>query len=147
MKFHWGTAIFTFLGLFILTLAFVLYKSRQVDHSLVLDKYYEEDLAFQAKYEKMEHYKNLPEKVDFIKTSKGDSITIIFPTEEGKQHKGTITFYRPNASQKDQSFDIQTNQDGIMKIPLFDFTQGKWILKLDWTWGEVPLYTEELIII
>jgi len=44
MKFNWGTGIFTFLILFIATLAFVLYKSRQYHNSLVMNNYYELDL-------------------------------------------------------------------------------------------------------
>ena len=66
MKFNWGTGIAIFLILFIGALIWVLYQSRQVDNSLVSDTYYQEDLMYQKKYEKLENYAKLTEKVNTV---------------------------------------------------------------------------------
>jgi len=147
MKFHWGTAVFSFLGLFVLALIFILYKSRQVDHSLVLDKYYEEDLAFQSKYEKMDNYSNLSQKISIAKSPEGDTLFVRFPYEQEREHIGKLTFYRANANKEDESFDIKTDKNSLMKIPLHSFSSGKWTIKIVWQWGELPSSMDELVFI
>jgi hypothetical protein len=44
MKFNWGTGIAIFYIIFVVSLVFQVFKSRQYDHSLVVDNYYEEDI-------------------------------------------------------------------------------------------------------
>jgi nitrogen fixation protein FixH len=146
MKFHWGTGIFIFLGLFILTLGFVLYKSKQVDNSLVMDKYYEEDLAYQSKFEKMNNYINLPRKINFIQAMQEGRIDLVFPYDENKKHKGTVTLYRSSDKSKDRVMDIRLEKDSIMTVATRDLETGQWILKVDWAWGGVPMYTEHKFV-
>jgi len=146
MKFHWGTGIFIFLGLFILTLGFVLYKSKQVDNSLVMDKYYEEDLAYQSKFEKMNNYINLPRKINFIQAMQEGRIDLVFPYDENKKHKGKVTLYRSSDKSKDRVMDIRLEKDSIMTVATRDLETGQWILKVDWTWGGVPMYTEHKFV-
>ncbi|MFZ1703366.1 MAG: FixH family protein [Saprospiraceae bacterium] len=147
MKFNWGTGIFIFLALFIATLAFILYKSKQVDNSLVIDKYYEEDLQYQKKFEKIDNYIHLKRRINVI-YSPGDSlIQLVFPTYEKKPHEGTITCYRASASSQDKTFDFKLDKDSIVLIPVRHLASGKWMLKLDWKWGDVPYYNERPIII
>lgn len=147
MKFHWGTGIFIFLAIFILALGFILYKSKQVDNSLVLDKYYEEDLKYQSKYEKINNYVELTRKINFTRLAGGDTLQLVFPYEEGRSHVGTISFYRANDSNQDKSMPVKIQQDSLMNIPLQPYATGKWTIKIDWMWGKTPLYTEYDIIL
>lgn len=126
MKFHWGTGIFIFLTLFIIMLGVVLYKSRQVDNTLVMEKYYEEDLKYQSKYEKMYNYTNLLRKINFIYTPGGPDIKLVFPVDPAKKHAGTVSLYRANAGNEDKNFDITLQQDSVMVIPVAGLLKGKW---------------------
>ncbi|MBK8623571.1 MAG: FixH family protein [Saprospiraceae bacterium] len=146
MKFHWGTGIFIFLGLFILTLGFVLYKSRQVDNTLVMEKYYEEDLAYQSKFEKMDNYIKLSRKINFIQALQEGKIDLVFPYDAEKKHKGTVTLYRPNDKNLDKVMEIRLEKDSIMTVPTKDLESGQWRMKVDWTWGGVPMYTEHKFV-
>ena len=56
MRINWGTGLFIFFTFFVLTLAFVLYKSRQIDNALVFDDYYAEDIKYQQHFDKMQHF-------------------------------------------------------------------------------------------
>jgi hypothetical protein len=147
MKFHWGTGIFIFLSLFIIALGVVLYKSRQVDNSLVLDKYYEEDINYQSKYEKMNNYTKLVRKINFIYTPGDDRIDLIFPYDPQKKYDGKVTLYRANAGDQDKVFDVTVTQDSILSIPLKGLASGKWTIKADWAWGGTPMYTEHKVVI
>ena len=147
MKFHWGTGIFIFLAIFIFALGFILYKSKQVDNTLVLDKYYEEDLKYQSKYEKINNYVDLTRKVNFKKLAGRDTLQLVFPYHAEKSHAGTVTFYRANDSSQDKSMPVQIQQDSVMNISLQTFAPGKWTIKIDWMWGKTPLYTEYDIIL
>ena len=147
MKFHWGTGIFIFLSLFIIMLGVVLYQSKQVDNTLVMDKYYEEDLKYQSKYEKIYNYSNLANKINFVYTPGGPDIRLIFPMDAAKKHTGTVSLYRANAGNEDKNFVVALQQDSVMVIPVAGLSKGKWTVKVDWAWGGKPLYTERDIVI
>ena len=53
MKINWGTGIAIFYTLFASVLVMVVIKSKQYDHSLVVDNYYEEDLHYQSHFDKL----------------------------------------------------------------------------------------------
>ncbi|MBK6364774.1 MAG: FixH family protein [Saprospiraceae bacterium] len=147
MKFNWGTGIAIFLILFIGALIWVLYQSRQVDNSLVSDTYYQEDLMYQKKYEKLENYAKLTEKVNIQFTAGDKNILIKFPVEEGRKHSGTITLYRANKISEDKMIPFSLLQDSIFSIPVEGLDSGKWSLKMDWKWGKTSLFSEQLIVI
>jgi hypothetical protein len=147
MKFHWGTGIAIFLILFIGVLGWVLYQSRQVDNSLVSDKYYEEDLQYQKKYEKLENYMKLPEKVLFRYTAGDKNAVIEFPVEVNRSHSGTITLYRANEISEDKTVSFSMQNDSVYTLPLDGLSSGKWTVKIDWKWGETPLFLEQPIVI
>jgi hypothetical protein len=47
MKLNWGTGIAIFYGLFMVIMITFVVMSRNVDHSLVMEDYYEADINYQ----------------------------------------------------------------------------------------------------
>ena len=50
---NWGTGIAIFYGTFMVIMITFVIKSRSVDHSLVMDNYYEEDINYQSHMDKL----------------------------------------------------------------------------------------------
>jgi len=147
MKFNWGTGIFTFLILFIATLAFVLYKSRQYHNSLVMNNYYEEDLAYQKQYDKIKNYQSLDSKLSFNYLSAKKSLEIVFPYDASSKVSGQVQLYRPSSDKDDFVVPIQIVRDSVMLINTTEMKSGRWLVKVNWTWKSKDIYTEEEILI
>lgn len=143
MRINWGTGLFIFFSLFVLTLGFVLYKSRQIDNSLVVDQYYEQDIKYQAHYEKMQNLKDTGKDV-FITVVKGqNSVSMSFPHLKGSIIKGTILLYKASDKGQDVSLPFELTQDSIYSFNTETLSRGKWKIKLDYTADGKPYYKEE----
>ena len=137
MKFNFGTAIFAFLTVFICTLVFVVLKSRTIDHSLVADNYYDEDIHYQMKFDK-------------ISRSTGDQMVrlndsenkLVFQFAANTAPNGTISFYRPSDKSLDFSKNISLDDKKQMVFSKNEIAKGKWRIKVDWEEKEETYYKE-----
>ncbi len=140
-RFHWGHGIFIFYTLFVLALLTALVASMKVDHTLVIDKYYEEDLKYQSHYDKMQNSKNAHNlSVKYDKEAK----KIIFDFSDHSKVKGKIWFYRPSDKSKDFIVPLDSN---TFEYDVANLLSGRWIVKIDWTQGGKSYYLEQDIYI
>lgn len=140
-NFNWGHGIFIFYVLFVGAVVSVLIASFSVDHSLVVDDYYAQDLAYQTQYDKTQNSlasENV--KINLDETNQELTIDIT----SAKAIKGTADFYRPSDKSKD--FKVELNSAETI-IPTDKMLTGKWILKLDWKENGKSFYKEEMIYI
>ena len=140
-KFNWGHGIFVFYVCFVTAVVTALIASFGVDHSLVVDDYYAQDLAYQSQYDKVKN--NLESQnvqVDLDKTNQQLTINI---NNTGKI-QGAIEFYRPSDKSKDFNLELK---DQVTTISTKELLSGKWVLKIDWKEGDKSYYKEELIYI
>jgi hypothetical protein len=146
MKFNWGTGIFIVIALFILAVAaFLIYTSNQ-DIKLVENNYYEKELAYQDRIDKLINADSLPWKIH-VKQEPG-IIIIQFPQlDTALTPAGTILFYRPSDPEKDFSVPLQLNDSSWQVIDIMGINKGKWVIKLDWHMGGKKYYFEEGLII
>ena len=146
MKFNWGTGIFIVIVLFILAVAaFLIYTSNQ-DIKLVENNYYEKELAYQDRIDKLINADSLPWKIH-VKQEPG-IIIIQFPQlDTALTPAGTILFYRPSDPEKDFSVPLQLNDSSRQVIDITGIDQGKWVIKLDWNMGENEYYYEVEVLI
>lgn len=144
MKFNWGTGIAIFLVLFVLSLVAVLVKSFQYDHSLVIDDYYKEDLAYQQHYEKIANEQQSPLSVEIDR--KGHQVTIDFPVEN-KDITGTLQFYKPDNKSLDFSLPVKTDEQNRMIVPTQDLLGGLWRIKVDYMSNNEAFYYEQKIVL
>ncbi len=147
MRFNWGTGLTIFFILFIATLGFVLFKSRQVENSLVMDNYYDEDLKYQEHYDKLTNTSALKIGVKIENDKQTGKVSIVFPGDSTSVVKGTALLYNPASQKADVKYDFELKKSLQYFIPVDTLSKGKWKIKLDWTQDGKPYYYEETIII
>ncbi|KXK40934.1 MAG: FixH family protein [Saprospiraceae bacterium] len=147
MKFNWGTGLGLFLILFVLTLVFVVYQSTKVHDSLVVEKYYEEDLAYQSMMEKKQNTASLAQKVQIKLIDGGKWILLKFPGDDYSNITGKVQLFSPITEEEDQVFKLELNPNAEFRIPVSELRKGKYRVKLNWQQKGVPYYQEEVIII
>ena len=141
-RFTWGHGIAIFLILFVSILIFVLLKSMQMDHSLVANNYYERDLTFQDRFEKVKRQKSNDNLV-FSYNKKRELLTLRFKEEE-LSLSGIATFYRPSDSTLDFQIPIDKNE---INIEVGQIMRGRWIVQVEWSENNVSYYMEKDIYI
>lgn len=137
VKFHWGHGITLFYILFVSIVVTALVASFSVDHSLVVDDYYAQDLAYQSTYDKIENnnkHNNVEVKVD------DNAVSIDFKSDE--TITGNVHFYRASDKTADFNRAITSNTE---VISITNVKKGKWKLKIDWQEGSKSYYKEAII--
>lgn len=147
MKINWGTGLAIFIISFIGILIFVVYKSTQYTESLVIDNYYEEDLAYQKVMEKKQNTAKLPSnvKVSYNETEK--KIDFVFPADSEHIVKGDILLFNPISNKLDVKIDFNIGVDSTYSIPVKGMQIGKYRVKIDWEMNDIKYYQEEVIVI
>jgi hypothetical protein len=146
MKLNWGTGIFIILAVFILAIvAFYLFIAN-LDINLVEDNYYEKELVYQERIDKLNNTLSLPGKISVMKQP--GILVIQFPAlEAGNSPEGLVLFYRPSDPAKDFILPLQLNDSLQQAFDVSKLEKGKWIIKLDWKTGGKEYYFEESIFI
>lgn len=145
MKFNWPVALILFFVLFIGTLIFVLIKSKQYDHSLVIDDYYNEDIHYQQHYDKVKNMADLNENVRTSLDNNAHTLSIIFP--DGDNKHGDILLYNPLSKHLDKKITFDIQGDSIYYIPTEGLKTGRWKIKMDWQQNNKNYYFEKEIVL
>lgn len=132
-KFTWGTGIFLFYTVFASSLIFQVYQSTRYDHSLVVEDYYAQDLAYQSIYERKQNSLSLSEPVIAQTTADGNWLELTFPEEVGAV-RGEVLLYRPSTRNLDVNVPLVFAPDSprFVRLPVDQLTSGRWIAKISW---------------
>lgn len=130
MKISWGTGIALFYSLFVIVLLGFVYASTQQDISLVSDTYYEEDLNYQKKMDKISEMKSLKEDFQLSFIQDASSISILYP-KELTHFKGKMTLFHPAYSNLDQTYWIENNLSFNQMVNFDKPTKGRWLVKIE----------------
>ena len=145
ITFNWGTGIFLFYTVFAGVLFFAVYRSTQYDNHLVVEDYYEHDLAYQEQYDRLENAASLSEPVELKWSSNTQQFTLQFPAEITASISGEILFYRPDNKSLDWSLPVVVNEENQMPIDLTKTPQGRWKVKVLWEADGVPYFAERTL--
>lgn len=136
MKLNWGTGIVLAFAAFI---SFILYfvvvanSDPRADHDLVTEEYYRKELEYQKDLNASQNLKAFGGKVEVVRTA--DGLGIRFPTGmDPKYITGKMFLYRPSNKQLDFEMPIQ-NSDTLQLIPASRLLDGRWNIRLNWTYG------------
>ncbi|WP_431158636.1 FixH family protein [Winogradskyella poriferorum] len=146
MKINWGTAIvIAFIGFIGFIMYFVVNMSAndKYDHDLVVEDYYKQELEFQTDIDKEKNAWELTTNVSWNKTE--DGIVITFPEDLNIEAiKGKVFLYRPSNKQLDFETPISLSNHNLL-IPDNRLLDGRWNIKIDWTYDSKPyLYKTEI---
>ena len=147
MKLNWGTGIvIAFVGFisFIMYFVITMNTDKALDHDLVTEDYYKEELEFQNDIDKENNSKSLTENLTWKKTK--DGVIITFPESlEINSITGKVFLYRPSNKQFDFETDISLSNHNLL-IPDKRLLDGRWTIKVDWQYnGKSYLYKKEII--
>ena len=141
MKFNWGTGIFIFIVLFVITCGVFLYYAATQRFSLVEEDYYPKELRYEEKLVKMRNVSALSETVRIGIES--NQLAIRFPAYfRGKKIEGTIKVYRPSNENLDVNLPIAVDTALCCNIPLSRLSHGKYVVKVDWNSDGKGYYME-----
>jgi len=141
-KYNWGWGISIFYIAFVIFLIGNVIFSGLQRNDLVEENYYEQELKYQERINKMKRYKELPEKINIIQS--GNSIVIKFPQNiDKKLIKGKVHFYRPSNSSYDRIEEIKLNDSNFQVLDISTYPNGFWRIKIDWSAGDSTYYYEE----
>jgi hypothetical protein len=146
MKINWGIGIATlYAGFVIGILTLVIMSSRQkVD--LVTENYYEEELVYQQKIDKIERTKLLAQPLLWGVNQNG--ILLQFPDNmNDKEIGGKVKLYCPSDNGKDKEFVINLADDHSQLIPASQLSPGRYKLQVEWQTDSAKYWNEGVIVI
>lgn len=146
MKINWGTGIFIFLVIFFIAIfSFVYFAYLQPVH-LVEEDYYPKELNYDQLIEKRQNLKLLGEEIRLVQNNK--LITLNFPaSQKTDKIEGEILIYRPSDSKADLKYKINLDTLNSQTIKAKNLLNGKYIVKVDWSYQNKKFYQELTIIL
>ncbi|RAJ16413.1 FixH family protein [Olleya aquimaris] len=137
MKLNWGTSIVI---AFIAFISFIMYfvismnVNKDLDHDLVSEDYYKQELEYQNDINKEENSKELTSKLTWKKTPEG--MIISFPEDlDYSAISGKVFLYRPSNKQLDFETTILLSNHNLL-IPDKRLLDGRWNIKIDWMYND-----------
>jgi nitrogen fixation protein FixH len=138
MKINWGTGIvigFIFFIGFIMFMVVTMMTDKGYNHDLVTEEYYKAELVYQEEIDAEQNGMSLSENVSIRNDNNG--ITVTFPKNlDYNIIKGTVSFYRPSNKKLDFDFPIVLTSNKLL-IPDNRLLEGRWDIKVNWTYEEV----------
>lgn len=145
MKLHWGAGIFIIYGVFVLgILSMAAYYMGQ-DVQLVSKEYYDDEVRYQDKIEKLKRTYALKDEVSFRTVD--EKVRISFPKTFHEKISGEIVFFRPSDKKLDFRQDLNIDSNGVQFVDFRGKSKGLWKAELNWKAGSREYLTEEIISI
>ncbi|MDT8347998.1 MAG: FixH family protein [Flavobacteriaceae bacterium] len=133
IKINWGTAIVI---AFVLFISFILYfvvrasADSSLNHEMVIDDYYGQELHFNDEYDAQNLGNLFLDKFQITPQDHGLNISID-PSIQGDIYDFEVSFYRPSNKKLDFTQVIGNNPANVL-IPRSKLVDGKWQLDLRW---------------
>ncbi len=146
MKLNWGTGIAIFYSIFVISLVAIVIKSTTIDHSLVSEQYYADDLNYQAQYNKLSNSLGLAQDLQVALNDAQGNVEFRFPEQAGEP-AGEIVFFCPSDSKSDFRIAIQPDEHNRQTVPVAGLKPGLWRVKVDWQADGKAFFKEVVITI
>ena len=144
MQLNWGLKItILYSGFVILIITMVsMAMSQKVD--LVSKNYYEQELQYQDKIDKINRTHALSEQMTWQVNR--NTLLIKFPEQfKGKLIKGTIYFFRPSDETMDKKITISVDTSLCFKVSTNQLNKGLYKMQIDWNVDNNEYYNESVI--
>lgn len=141
LKLNWGQSLLLFFICYIGVMGFVLYRSTQVDHSLVMEEYYKHDLAYQDRYDQIKNREKLDQDLQIDYDQQTKVLNLDFgPSKTAIQ--GEVVMYSPSDQLKDKKWTLSVPNSGKKQINFDDLAPGKYTVQVEWQDGNQSYYKE-----
>lgn len=140
----WGYRIaILYLG-FVALMLFMVIKTFQYDVNLVTDDYYEKDLNYTEKMQRMRNGANSELELLYQKEQK--RLVLSFP-QTAQEIKGEVLLFRPSDRKQDVNMSLVLDSLRQQKIPTDTLSKGKWRLKVEWEEGPKGFFKEQVVVL
>lgn len=130
MKLHWGWGIGLLYSGFVAMIGVLVFSSMNQHIELVSENYYDEEIQFQQKIDRIKRTNALAEPLRW--TVEGTQLKIQFPANVGVP-AGKIHFYCPANSQHDRVMTLTPDQYQVEQVSLSSLPAGHYTFQIDWS--------------
>jgi hypothetical protein len=143
---NWGKGIAIFYTLFAATMIFAVIRSTQYDNSLVSEKYYQDDIAYQQQYDRIKNSQELLHPLEVQYEKESEKLILLFPPHISTV-EGSIHLFCPSASHEDVKYPIALEEDSNRQtLLLSSLRKGLWKVKIHWEGAGQEYYDEKTIV-
>lgn len=115
---------------------------------LVVRDYYEQDLVYQEKLERLARTEPLADRLRVSHDPALDKILIQLPAEHASLNTtGEIQLYRPSAAEWDQQWSLELNAAGMQILDAQGLPPGLWQVQVRWTAHGEDYYLDRRLVI
>lgn len=144
MKISWGTGIilaFVAFITFILGLVITMTTNKELDHDLVVEEYYKQELDFQNKLDKEQNALLLAENIRVEKVTEG--LLVHFPADlDFSEIEGKVFLYRPSNKQLDFELPVSLSTHTLL-VPDNRLVDGRWNIEIDWKYEKQSYFFQK----
>jgi hypothetical protein len=140
---NFGKAIVLSFVLFAVFIGALVAVCVREDINLVSPEYYQDELAYQQKLDKMNNTQALAQAPD-ITVSQG-RVSVVFD-QLGSVEKGVLKVSRPSNERLDRKFELQPTAGNTQWFVMTRWEPGLYRASLTWSMGGKEYYFEKLIV-
>lgn len=145
MKINWGAGIAGLYAGFVAMILLLVGMSAGQKIDMVTDHYYEEELKFQDKINKIARTQELAGGITWDVAEKG--LELHYPKAfTDSTIAGQIMLYCPSDNRKDRKFPIEPVNGG-QTLPYSKIPAGRYKIQIDWQAGHVAYWNEGVLVI
>ena len=130
MKFNWGTGIFIFLVIFVITAVSFVIFTLQFDANLVYEDYYEKGVDHTEQM-RLENRSRTYSDAFSASSENGAILVSIEENLSSRIDSGNIHVYRPSDRRRDLNVPLTSHQKNLT-IPEDKLISGRYILLIAW---------------
>lgn len=140
---NWGKGIFLAFVSFAALVAGLVTVSLRQDVNLVTQRYYEEEMGYQAQQERIVNARTLGVLPKVVVLDSAH-----FELQYSHLHdiqKGEIVLFRPSSSSLDQRFTLRALGDSVAHFAMKPAVPGMYRLQITWSMHDKSYYAEQII--
>lgn len=146
MNFHWGKKIAVFYMAFVIMMMVFVVRACQENPELEREDYYEQEIRYGERMERMKNSQALPEALLIRYESENSQMLVRFPTELHAP-SGSIFFYRPSDKSLDFTVEVAPDTTGYQRVSTAGLKSGLWQIQVEWDAGMKGYYDELNVVL
>ncbi len=148
MKLNFGHGILMIILLFMTGILILVYKCSKQQVDPVSSSYYEQELKYSEQIIKRENSLQLIDDLKIGYDQNNHVVIFNFPAVADLRNlTGNINFYKPDNATLDFSKSIDADGQFKQAVETSGMAHGYWNVKVNWSSGSTPYYSETKIFI
>jgi hypothetical protein len=142
----WPYGILAFFALLFCGIVSVVVIAVTHSESMVSEKYYDQEMAFQTQIDSANRAKNSGASIS--RDSTNGNIVVTLPASQlAQKFSGTIELYRPSDSRLDQELQLAPAANGTQMLDVSKLATGPWQVRAKWNAGGQSYFLQERIVV